>query len=1421
MNNKKKLIIEDSDADIEDDSTNIDSDVEDNNTNIDSNNNTNIEDLFSLLKISDNKNKNKKSVPLPTPSLPTHSLPTDFCNFNLKSEFANLNCDNENYYSPDCNKFLLKKEVVERKCIEEEPNSRPYLYPNLNDKDFNIKIASKKEFNDTKYDGTVHKNVKEYADSLSKVEFELQPHQAFVKNFMSSQTPYNSLLLYHMLGTGKTCSAIGVCEEMRDYMKQVGITKRILIVASENVQNNFKLQLFDERKLKLIDGVWNLKGCVGNKLLKEINPMNMRGISKEKVINQIKHLINTYYLFLGYGQFANYIIKTMNYSEIVQQVKEKEKRTKDKKGETNPQEKKVRSQIQIFKDAKVTLNKTVIRRLRNEFDNRLIVIDEVHNIRKADNAESKQTAMNLELLVKSAQNMRFLFLSATPMYNSYKEIIWLLNVMNMNDRRGRVDVTDVFDKNGDFKKNGEELLIRKATGYVSFVRGENPYTFPYRVYPNTFAKDHTFPHIKYPSYQMNLKKIKNKESGQILSLYLNKIGGCNNCGECQGCCYKYIIHNLRQKQFSITTKVGRVKEMPSFENMESFGYTLLQNPLESLIMSYPMEGLSNFLNKMPNEKYSEELSQDFSEQSLSKINDAEEALDEEPLDEEKEEKEVEEEDEEKEEVEEKVGGDDTSSEDGIILIDPSKLTGKQGLERMMDFTDSKNPPQKGNFKYKKSTVDKYGKIFSRETIGKYSSKISCVLEMILNSKTQHVSDGILLIYSQYIDAGLIPMALALEEMGFTRYGDKSKSLFKTKPTEPVDVRTMKPPTDKKDFMPAKYAIITGDTRLSPDNNYDLKGLTNENNKDGHKIKVVLISRAGSEGIDFKFIRQVHILDPWYNMNRIEQIIGRAVRNLSHKDLDFSKRNVEIFMHGTIIGEENKEEAADLYVYRVAEFKAIQIGKISRLLKETSVDCIINHDQTNFTQENMSKYIEEPIKQELSTGLVIDDLKIGDLPYSPACDYMSTCSYTCKPTKEINSDELNEDTYNENFIMMNSEKILQKIRMLMKESFFYKKDVLINAIQIPKKYPYVQIYAALTQLIDDNNEFIVDKYGRNGRLVNIGEYYLFQPIELNDTHVSIFDRSVPIDYKHEMIDFEINQAITKPVIDKRNVTKMALNENKKNLFENGKKIVDELNANLQLTKEFINSGKVPRGDDNWYKHCGVVMKKLSIEYPDIKEYLLSFLYAHMIEQLFYHDKIELLNYLYSLENISKDSIELQLKKYFESHVFTSKNVKCIILQDLNKTNLMKLDEENKWVIAEPEDQREIMSDKKVIDLLFFNPKDYNKYVGFIGYKKNNSVLVFKTKDITSDRDSGAMCEESGKSQSIKKLNLILGEDKYTNENTKMQKENGQIIQEATGQVELCILQEFILRYFNVIKKNDKKWFLTPEMAIVYKFYKIVV
>ena len=161
------------------------------------------------------------------------------------------------------------------------------------------------------------------------IDFELEPHQMFVRNFLSFQTPYNGLLLFHGLGTGKTCSSISVCEDMRSYYNQIGIKKKIMIVASPVVQENYKLQLFDERKLKKINGYWNINSCTGNKFIKEINPNNMKDFSKEKIIKYIKKIIpRQSYEFIGYIEFANKINNLIEKAQDILRIRRKIKKEK-------------------------------------------------------------------------------------------------------------------------------------------------------------------------------------------------------------------------------------------------------------------------------------------------------------------------------------------------------------------------------------------------------------------------------------------------------------------------------------------------------------------------------------------------------------------------------------------------------------------------------------------------------------------------------------------------------------------------------------------------------------------------------------------------------------------------------------------------------------------------------------------------------------------------------------------------------------------------------------------------------------------------------------------------------------------------------------------------------------------------------------
>jgi len=747
-------------------------------------------------------------------------------------------------------------------------------------------------------------------------------------------------------------------------------------------------------------------------------------------------------------------------------------------------------------------------------------------------------------------------------------------------------------------------------------------------------------------------------------------------------------------------------------------------------------------------------------------------------------------------------------------IDPHTMIGKLGLERMMNFVDTKMPLEKGKFEYKAETLTQYGRIFSLENIGKYSSKIKNICDTILKS------EGVILIYSQYIDAGLIPMALALEEMGFIRYG--GNSLFKDPASEPLDSKTMKPRSGvTSGFKPAKYAMITGDIRLSPNNNDAVKALTNHDNMNGEKIKVILISRAGSEGVDFKFIRQVHIMDPWYNMNRIEQIIGRAVRSFSHKDLPFEKRNVEIFMHTTLLHDE-ETESADLYIYRMAEYKAIQIGKITRILKETSVDCLLNQGQTNFTQENFAEFLNKKIKQKLADGTVIDDFPVGDVPYTIACDYMDNCQYKCRPFKKISEEDINEDTYNSTFLMVNSDKIKERVCQLMKERFFYMKTDLISGINSQHKYSISQIYATLTEMIQDDNE-IIDKYGRSGYLINIDDYYLFQPMELNNERVSIFERSVPIDYKHNKIHFELqeendidididneqnqkNQQNQQNQIMNKTANKPIYLDTETSEIQKNKKTheIDEL---LKKLKEYynlaINTITIQRGEDNWYKFIGVTMQKMMTEYNIDINLLMEILVERIIDvELNYKEKLELFRHLYSSDTIEENGFEWYAKSYFLDKIIKGKRFSAIVLYNKDKRHIL-INRNETWVNAEPEDIHDISP--YIREKYSIKESEYNELVGFISFEVKQSHYVFKIKNVNAKRNTGARCDEKTKAKNISVINEILREEKYTKENTK----------NMVNQ-ELCTLQEFTMRYFNKIRKNGKIWFLDTELAMIYNF-----
>ena len=943
--------------------------------------------------------------------------------------------------------------------------------------------------------------------------FTLASHQEFVKRFINYNTSYNGLLLFHGLGSGKTCSAIGITEETRKYIKFNKEFKQILIVASPNVQENFKLQLFDENKLEYNNNRWIIRGCLGSSLLQELNIENDVLIKKEEIIKKVNRLIKKYYKFLGYIEFANIIEKIV--------------------------------------DGNIIKNKN---KLKDEFKNRMIVIDEIHNIRTEkeinndeviieDSIDLQKVAKYLDTLVKNVKYMKLILLTGTPMFNNVKEIVYILNILRQNDKYKMIKSNEIFDKEGYILKDGKDKLFELSNGYISYVRGENPYTFPFLFYPETFNIQNSIKSMEYPRFQFN--QIEITIPIKYLDIYTTNL----NSG-LQYYAYTNEIENIKKENEKI------------FDNMKKINYHKINRPLQSLNIVY-----------------------------------------------------------------------ETTDDKNDYLL------GKEGIKYTFDYKVSGTPPVAHSFEYKNNKD-----MFTYDTIEKYSVKIKLILDSIRNSK------GIILIYSQWLDSGLIPMALALEEEGFSRYGDKTKNLINNKKNK------------------YSYSIICGDKKYSPDNNKEIYGLTNKN-VNGEKVKVVLISQAGTEGIDLKNIRQVHIMEPWYNMNRIEQIIGRARRQCSHKELPLNERNVQVFLHGTIL-KDNKTESLDLYLYRNNEEKSIQIGSVNRLLKMNSVDCLLNIEQTNFSKINMK------VTQTLSNDKVIKDYDIKDKEFTNICDYNKDCEYYCRNT--IDKTDYGKDNTTYKYSHSYNNYVIEEIKSL----FLLKHVYTINVIKtlLKKKNNLIKEEDIENSIDYLNNSIIIDKNGKKGSIIKIDELLVFQPGDHDYTFLSTEERINPI---HRTKYFKIKEII-----------------NKKKDFDVNK-FIELYTTTLKIINEHEILNQMIEDD---------IFETRDISY--IKEKISFLLLDSMIERLVINEHKKL------LEDVLNDKTDEIKKKIYEIYNKYYIIDNLVLLLD-SKNDKEKEGILNLYQIDNKKIEDTLDDDYTKFKLLYKDNRKKNKFIGYIsevGQKK---------------------------------------------------------------------------------------------------------
>lgn len=761
-------------------------------------------------------------------------------------------------------------------------------------------------------------------------------------------------------------------------------------------------------------------------------------------------------------------------------------------------------------------------------------------------------------------------------------------------------------------------------------------------------------------------------------------------------------------------------------------------------------------------------------------------------------------------------------------IDSKALYGKTGLGRTLTYNiDEKQK----DFQYTQNVIDNYGRIFSSEggdnaPLKKYSAKIYSIINTIKNSK------GIVLIYSNYINGGCIPIALALEEIGIRRYGDAQKSLFSQAPVPDFQITGK---SGKK--TSAKYVMITGDPNYSgvASNKSELKACTDSGNVDGEKVKVIIISKAGTEGLDFKNIRQVHILEPWFNLNRADQTIGRAVRNKSHCDLPFNERTVQVFLYGSQL-KGNITEAIDLYVYRLAEYKSIKIGKVSKVLKENSVDCIINKNQKQMLQEKLNK----KVKLLLSTGEPLN-FDIGHKNYSFTCDFME-CDYQCNPDNSKNNDTISNSSYSKGFIVMNIDKILKRIKDLFKEHYVYEKTQLINRIRAVKPYSDEQIYMAIDILLDGKHHLLTDMINRTGKLINIGDFYLFQPINIEDEKLTVFERRNPNKFKHQSI---IIKNFKKP-------------RNQKETYNDTINHLDELKDDYEIA--ITPQDKLTSAEKRiWEKSSGKTINNL-VKYNKMDRGMLEeFCLEHLFDIKSINTKLNIINNL-EKEKDSNDGFIKKLNEIVNKYKFNE----YLFLPDYSKEynsppatdwellkqklkmkkngsdSFFKFDEETKTYknyIGYDNVFGKLAGTirKPLRSVENFFEHDINKINNFIGFmsikNSKDKSITFKTKDVKKSKNErinkGILCPSKGvgRQERLDSINSLIinginyPEDCKTNKYILEKKpdkkrppiyillKNNEKQEIPLNDISLCVEIEFLLRHLDKIKHNGKKYFFS--------------
>ena len=779
-------------------------------------------------------------------------------------------------------------------------------------------------------------------------------HQDFIRRYLTTDTPERGLLVYHGLGSGKTATSIAVIEANRS-------KKRIIVMVPASLQDNYELEiiklgpvLFGRGTASLVPYEWYFH---------RIDPERYADIAEDTNIP------------VSVIEANGGIFRIVDPSETDEGTKWDEMRPEVREKLGKQITEMLLSQIEFIRYNGLSYSAAYAL----DLDNAIVVIDEVHNISRMVRNKKEGIGRILYQKIRNAQNSKIVALSGTPLVNTPFEVAILANMIHGISRMNRVPFSH--SRSGDSGSDISiinELYSDPIIRYASIVPSEKAGGGS-----ELLLLRHA---IGFESIYSGSKYVGLIRTNRDFTLEKDWLASLNR--------------RLSDKGITLDPTKASITDMLWFpENEDTFmkmytddrevgtdGYIKHREQLLRRLMlvsfyrgadpiKYPrtrdIQVIRTEMNDSQFEEYARARYEEIRMSSKSKSNS-------------------------------NAGGGGGGGGGGG---DEDVFTGRYRTRQLCSVYFPSGRPTRDVVKRElemrgvigeDAIQEEYNRRLTivinnlqsipdlRTKIAQYSPKYKKVID-ILND-----TDGLAMIYSSFLrmegletfgvflqSDGYVPFEIVMDTDGksprikgiiseseeererFLRSGGKRFMVFSGAIDK--DLRAYLIRIYRGDFAGLPKSLLD-DLRTIMGASYTEDSTANLR---GGVCRILMITGAGAEGLNLKGVRQVHVLEPYWNQARLEQVFGRAVRVCSHADLDESERVVERYLHICGFPRETFQEmisrgdnrfleakdngnSTDEYLEKLSKKKSIINQEFLNLMKRAAVDCTLHAEQNGLS-----------------------------------------------------------------------------------------------------------------------------------------------------------------------------------------------------------------------------------------------------------------------------------------------------------------------------------------------------------------------------------------------------------------------------------------------------------------------------------------